>query len=236
MAQPTLHCDPETGLCTLPELPVGEATSTAWRDDLSIIYVGDPLCSWCWGISPALQQLRLRAAEEGIPFRIVLGGLRPGGGDEWNQQFQDFLRHHWEEVSSRSGQPFTYDLLEMDYFNYDTEPACRAIVAARSLAPAQEHRFFELVQHHFYVRNQDPGEVSFYAPICAELGIDFTAFAAAFASDTIREATLADFQRSRQWGVRGFPTVLLQQGSQLQLLASGYTTFEVLWGQVEQAF
>jgi putative protein-disulfide isomerase len=231
-----VHCDPATGLCTLPDLPATEATPTVWRDDLSIIYVGDPMCSWCWGISPTLQQLRLRAAQEGIPFRIVVGGLRPGGGDEWNAKFQNFLRHHWEEVSARSGQPFTYGLLSTAHFDYDTEPACRAIVAARSLSPENEHRFFELVQHHFYVQNKDPKEAAFYEPICQALAIDFTAFRTVFESEAIRRATRADFQRSRQWGIRGFPSVLFQKGDQLHLLASGYTTFEQLWERVEQAF
>jgi putative protein-disulfide isomerase len=88
----------------------------------------------------------------------------------------EFLRHHWEEIHERSGQPFNYALLQRDSFNYDTEPACRAVVAARTLDPNAEHLFFELVQHHFYVQNQDPNQVDFYAPICTKLELDFARF------------------------------------------------------------
>ena len=117
-----------------------------------LIYFGDPMCSWCWGISPQLFELEYAAAEQGIPFRLVMGGLRPGGGDPWNEQFTGFLRHHWEEVNQKSGQPFNQDLLGTDFFQYDTEPSFRAVVIVRDMHPALSHRFYEYVQHHFYVQ------------------------------------------------------------------------------------
>jgi putative protein-disulfide isomerase len=225
-------CDPETGLCT--PAPVASTEARESRDsNTEIIYVGDPMCSWCWGISPALNRLHRAAGANGIGYRIVLGGLRPDDSEQWNPQFQEFLRHHWEEVSQRSGQPFCYDLLTADHFQYNTEPSCRAVVTARSMDPTVEARFFELVQHRFYVQNQDPGQVEFYAPICRELGLDFTDFSRRFASPAMKEATQNDFALNRSWGVRGYPTVLLRQGDRLELLATGYSTFERMWSRVE---
>jgi putative protein-disulfide isomerase len=230
---PKITCDPTTGLCTLPAFEGEAKESIEFREDVEIIYVGDPMCSWCWGISPALHELEQRAKQRGIAFRIVVGGLRPGGGDEWNEQFTDFLRHHWEEIHQRSGQPFNYELLQRDSFNYDTEPSCRAVVAARTLDPNAEHLFFELVQHHFYVQNQDPNQVDFYAPICTKLDLDFDAFKALFESEEIRKRTQAEFTINRQWGVRGYPTVLLQKQDQLHLLARGYASSEEMWERLE---
>ena len=133
-AQNAHYCDPETGLCTPAPLD-GETIEIDYRNDVEVIYVGDPMCSWCWGISPQLNQLKEKARANQISYQIVLGGLRPGGGDEWNENFKNFLKHHWEEVNTRSGQPFGFELFERDTFNYDTEPACRAVVAMRSLEP-----------------------------------------------------------------------------------------------------
>ena len=114
-------CDPVTGECTPASLE-GE-TSKAQKADGEIIYIGDPMCSWCWGISNHLQELKEHFAEH--KFSIVLGGLRPGGGDPWDDNFKGFLKHHWEEVTARSGQPFGYKLFDRASFNYDTEPPCR---------------------------------------------------------------------------------------------------------------
>lgn len=227
------YCDPATGLCTIAPVDV-EASPMVFRDDVEIIYVGDPMCSWCWGISPALHRLEQRAARDGIGFRLIMGGLRPGGGDPWNQEFKDFLRHHWDEVSARSGQPFSVELFEREHFNYDTEPACRAVVAARQLNPALEHQFYSLVQHHFYVKNNDPAMPEFYRPICEEVALDFDAFITLFESEATQQMTQQEFALNRSWGVRGYPTVLLRRGQSLVPLASGYATFERMWEGVER--
>jgi putative protein-disulfide isomerase len=232
-AQEAPFCDPNTGLCT-PSPLEGSAEEIEYREDVGIIYVGDPMCSWCWGISPALHQLRASALEHNIPYNIVVGGLRPGGGDEWNENFRDFLKHHWEEVHARSGQPFGYDLFQRDTFNYDTEPSCRAVVAARKMKPEVEARFFEMVQHYFYVKNEDPKELSFYQPICEELGLDFQQFSELFESEAIKKATMAEFQLNRQWGIRGYPTVLIRKGEQLYAIARGFSTYEQMWQSVEE--
>jgi putative protein-disulfide isomerase len=231
-AQSPAFCDPATGLCT-PAALDATASKEELRDDVELIYVGDPMCSWCWGISPQLYQLEQKAIAEGLRYRIVVGGLRPGGGDPWNDQFKQFLQHHWEEVSKRSGQPFGDELFQLDHFNYDTEPACRAVVAARQLAPELESRFFELVQHYFYVKNQDPKEVAFYQPICERLEINFQEFSKLFESPEIKQATQSEFQLNRQWGVRGYPTVILRKDQQLFAIANGFTTFDQIWKEVE---
>ncbi|MEO0723993.1 MAG: DsbA family protein [Bacteroidota bacterium] len=228
------YCDPETGLCTIPHVDHSAATTVEFKEDEEIIYVGDPMCSWCWGISPALHQLEVSVAQQGLPFRIVVGGLRPGGGDPWNEQFQDFLKHHWAEVNERSGQPFGYTLFERETFNYDTEPSCRAVIVARKMDPAQEHHFFELVQHYFYVRSEDPTEAEFYRPICKELGLDYEQFVRLFNSQEVRDITQAEFAMNRQWGVRGYPTVLYRKADKLYLIARGYATFEQMQGQIDQ--
>lgn len=234
MLTPTgAYCDPATGLCT-PSNIDAEPQSYDFQDELEIIYVGDPMCSWCWGISPELNRLERAARVNGIPYRIVVGGLRPGGGDAWTDEFKSFLRHHWEEVNQRSGQPFGQALFQLDDFNYDTEPACRAVVAIRQMAPDKTLRFFELTQHHFYVKNKDPKTVEFYAPICNALQIDFATFKARFNSEELRQATQAEFQLSRQWGVTGYPTVILRKGKQLYAIARGYADFERMWSAVQQ--
>lgn len=226
-------CDPETGLCT--PAPLGDSSdATVFRDDVEIIYVGDPMCSWCWGISPALNRLEQAAEANGIPYRIVLGGLRPGGGEPWNEEMKKFLAHHWEEVTKRSGQPFGDKLFQRDTFNYDTEPSCRAVVTARTMDPAVESRFFELVQFRFYVLNEDPKEVSFYEPICEETGLDFIRFSSLFASQEMKDATMQDFRLNRGWGVTGYPTVVFRKGDQLIAIARGYAEFDQMWRAVEE--
>ena len=90
---PGATCDPETGICT--PAPVEQVSvPDTFREDVEVIYVGDPMCSWCWGISPALYQLEQAARANGIPYRIVMGGLRPDNSEQWTEDFKKFLAHH----------------------------------------------------------------------------------------------------------------------------------------------
>ena len=228
-----VSCNPETGLCEIPELSNNSIITIDWKTDEEIIYVGDPMCSWCWGISPQLNALQRYSQQASIPFTLLMGGLRPGGGDEWNSEFKDFLKHHWEEVNKRTGQPFGYGLFEQEHFNYDTEPACRAVVTARTMAPEKALPFYEFVQHSFYVESNDPATIPFYESICEKLAIDFSEFSNMFSSEEMRYATQMDFAQNRQWGVSGFPSVIYRKKDQLSFIARGYSDYETMKATLE---
>ncbi len=88
----------------------------------------------------------------------IVGGLRPGGGDEWNSSFKAFLRHEWENIHRVTGQPFGFTILDDAEFNYDTEPACRAVVAMSQLQESNQVllAFFSGIQRRLYVQGADP--------------------------------------------------------------------------------
>ena len=199
----------------------------------NVIYVGDPMCSWCWGIAPELKKLREFAIGNDMNFSIVVGGLRPGGGDPWDAQMKEFLEHHWNEVLARTGQPFGYDLFKLDDFNYDTEPACRAVVAARPQVGIRELEFFENVQRKFYVESQDPGKLVFYQSICEAMEISFDIFSKNFNSEGIQRLTNEEFIMNRKWGVKGYPTVLFGSNNELKLITNGYISSDVMIQRVQ---
>lgn len=221
-----LQCDTETGVCAAPALDPEPAAPASAFADSEVVYVGDPMCSWCWGLAPGLRQLQQYCQEKGLPFKVVVGGLRPGGGDPWNAGFRGFLAHHWREVGQVTGQPFNLRLLERDTFQYDTEPACRAVVAARPLLKGSELEFFGAVQKKFYVDSEDPKEPGFYQDICAEFGIDYAEFLRRFESAEVRAATRAEFQLNRSWGVNSYPTVLVNVKGRRTSMVNGFASYE----------
>ena len=188
-----------------------------------LIYFGDPMCSWCWGIIKNLDRLKKRFNGV-LGFELVMGGLRPGGGDHWDKAMKEFLRNHWQHVHAASGQPFNYDLLSRETFNYDTEPPSRAVVLVRDMKPDVEFDFFKSIQEHFYLGNGNPNLLDFYKPICDQFGISFDAFSTAFESDVYKEKVKEDFLKSRQYGIRGFPSVVFQGFEQVVLITHGFAT------------
>ena len=237
-----LSCDAKTGLCILPES--ADKSSSQTHETIAkptVRYIGDPMCSWCWGISPTLKELASYCDSHNINFTVHVGGLRPGGGDEWNPQFKAFLRDEWETIHQRTGQPFGFSLLDKAEFNYDTEPACRAVVAMTLLLKNRPNSsqavlaFFSGIQKQFYVDGADPKQPEFYRALCAEAGVIYEEFLKVFQSANAKTATIQEFERCRSWGVRGFPSILLEVNGQMTLLASGYTTGAALIENLQSA-
>lgn len=192
-------------------------------DDRELIYVGDPMCSWCWGIAPELQALV--DAHPELPLRIVVGGLRPGPNAQTvGPEFAGRLAHHWEDVQRRSGQPFDRTLLDDHGWLYDTEPACRAVVVMRELASHETFRFFKRLQHAFYAEGRAVWDPEIYDELIEGFDVDPDEFMDAFGSRDAVKATWQDFSLARSWGINGFPTIVLRQGSTGQVIARGYTT------------
>lgn len=241
------NCDPQTGVCLAPTEAADEAAALRLEGTAgaapaaarAVHYIGDPMCSWCWGLAPVLQELAEYCAGHGVAFTITVGGLRSGGGDLWDASFKAFLRHEWQTIARVTGQPFGSALLERERFDYDTEPACRAVVAMAGLLPADQGdgrqllRFFAAIQRKFYVDGADPKELDFYRALCAELGVPFEHFSAAFQSEDVKRQTQAQFERCRNWGVRGFPCILVDDRGRIGVLASGYLDRSTLMAKLQ---
>ncbi len=229
-----MQCDPTTGSCLLPDEPSDAQQQPTTPSDVVIRYVGDPMCSWCWGISPVVKKLAEYCEQHSLSFVMTMGGLRAGGGDAWNSAFKAFLREEWRHIQKTTGQPFGFSLLEAAQFNYDTEPACRAFATAtlllveRGLPSSAALPFLAASQYKFYVDGQDPKTVAFYRDICDQVGLPFEEFSQTFTSQQAREAVSQDFALCRQWGVRSFPTLLLERRGEISLLSSGYVDTETL--------
>ena len=112
--------------------------------DKEIIYVGDPMCSWCWGFSPVLKQIQQDYSKD-APLRLIVGGLHAFDTDPMNDQYKATIKHHWEQVAEASGQPFNYAFFEREGFVLDTEPACRATVVVRNMNPDVLLPFYERI-------------------------------------------------------------------------------------------
>ncbi|MEO1626070.1 MAG: DsbA family protein [Bacteroidota bacterium] len=190
----------------------------------TLVYVGDPMCSWCYGIAPELAKA-VKSLEKEAELEIVMGGLRPYN-TETMVELGDFLRKHWQHVHQASGQEFSYGILDNKTFVYDTEPPSRAVLVVRKLRPEKEFAFFKAIQDAFYQDNQNTNYLETYLPLVRELGIDEAAFRREFLSDDMKEATRRDFQRAANLGVRSFPTLLLRKGDEYHVIANGFAKSE----------
>ena len=179
------------------------------------LYVADPMCSWCYGFAPVMAALASQF-EGRLGVRLVMGGLRAGNTQPMREKDREYIRGAWRDVTAASGQPFDMSFFDRESFIYDTEPACRAVVTMRHLAPGKAMDFLAQVSTAFYAANRDVTSEDVLADIAAQAGEDRASFLAALKSADARNATFRDFLGAKQAGIEGFP--LLAAGSE----ATGY--------------
>lgn len=198
----------------------------------TLLYIADPMCSWCYGFGPELTSL-LEGLPE-LPMEIMVGGLRPYYDEALSADQKAKLLDHWRQSGEASGLPFKEDTLHREDFVYNTEPACRAVFTVRSIAPKAAWPVFQAIQHAFYAEGRDVtnGQVlaEIAVPILAEMGhpMDTAAFLTQWAQESSVLGTYGEFEQIKKWGVTGFPTLVLERNGELTLVTSGFMQMPIL--------
>lgn len=201
----------------------------------TLIYVVDPMCSWCWGFSPVWEKIR-KQYETQASFQLMLGGLRPGNTERFDESRRAYILQHWHAVHERTGQPFNFDFRMGPTFTYDTEPASRATVVTRQLVPGKEWDFLRSVQEAFYVQNADITKTEILEEIAMTLGMETLQFRQVFHDSQTKQFVWDEFDQARQLGVDGFPTLLGRHGQSVSTLMHGYRDFETLVSSIDKFF
>lgn len=194
---------------------------SAQRDTL--FYIGDPMCSWCYGFTPQLDSIK--SLYPNVPVSLIVGGLRAFGTESF-ESLSAFLHEHWEEVHERTNQPFQFDILQSTGLIYDTEPACRAVVTMRSISPNKEYLYFQKLQKSFYADGKNPTSVHTFVSIANELGVDGEKFEKHFHSPVIQNETQRDFQLAKTLHVEGFPSLVALVDGKLHRVSNGYSSHQ----------
>jgi putative protein-disulfide isomerase len=205
-------------------------TPMADKPTQTLILVADPMCSWCWGFAPIMRQLRDDFSDR-LGIEVLVGGLRPGTVETMDKTMKEYIRHHWEQVHDKTGQPFDFDFFEREGFVYDTEPACRAVVTMREMKPEAALDFLEDLHQANYAENRDVTDSKALAELATKYGVDAADFTRQLESDEARAATQKDFHEARTLGVTGFPTIIARQSNpgeddQYAFLTLGYRDYE----------
>jgi putative protein-disulfide isomerase len=205
---------------------------------MKLIFVGDPMCSWCYGFGKELSALT--AGHPDLPLEILVGGARAGATDVLDDSGKQFRLGHWARVGQASGLQFNRQaFLAREHFVYDTEPVCRAVVTARSLAPqADQLKVFRALQHAFYADGLDTTDGQVLAMVAvAELAqqghaLDAATFHDSWAFATTMVATRIEFAKVKEMGIRSFPALQLDTGAGLVEISPGYAQVDALERQL----
>ena len=195
--------------------------------DVELIYVGDAMCSWCWGFAPVVHRLD---QELDIPVRVVNGGLRPGPyAQVLDDQMAGYLGQHWVEVSRVSGQPFDHSFLDRrNGWMFNSELPAIAVTAMRDREAESAIRFFTDIQHAFFAQGTDITDPSEYRPLLADYPVEAGPFLEYLVSVEARRAAWKDFEEARSLGITAYPALLLHNDSTVTTVTRGWQPYEQL--------
>jgi putative protein-disulfide isomerase len=195
---------------------------------MNLIFVADPMCSWCYGFAKELAALT--DAFPKLALQIVLGGVRADETAIMSEELKQFRLGHWQRVEALSGLTFNRQaFIALQSFVYNTEPICRAVVTARKIAPDMAILpVFRRLQEAFYVLGKDTTNGAVLAQIAADAmtaqgyPTRSESFLVVWNDDSTIAETRQDFVKARSWGISSFPALLLEVGGQLHSVAPGY--------------
>ncbi|MXZ80343.1 MAG: DsbA family protein [Gammaproteobacteria bacterium] len=195
-------------------------SNTAHAGDL--IYVHDPMCSWCWAFRPQWEQL-LRALPDGLGTVRILGGLAPDSDVPMPEPMRRHLQEVWRTIADTvPGTRFNHDFWRRCEPRRSTYPACRAVIAARNQGDQWDEAMTLGIQTAYYLDARNPSEDHVLIEIAGSIGLDADRFAMDLNAGQTHEALLGEIALSRSLGVSGFPTLMLARSGQVARLPLDY--------------
>jgi len=201
---------------------------------ITLYYFHDPMCSWCWGFSNALRELR-NGLNENIHFKRILGGLAPDNSETMPAEMQQRIQNTWRRIeSSIPGVTFNYDYWQKCQPRRSTYASCRAVIAARQQGKDFDEIMTKAIQNAYYAQARNTSLDSTLIEIAAEIRLDTSRFTQALNSDAVNSELHREILFSRDMDVDSFPSLILTIGDKAIPIALDYTNAENMLAGIER--
>ena len=195
-------------------------------------YVYDPMCSWCWAFKNVWQEILAKLPAD-IEVRYLLGGLAADSDQVMPLAMQQSIKGYWQQIQQQlPSTEFNYAFWDECEPRRSTYPACRAVIAARAQNSQAEPAMLLAIQQAYYLQAKNPSNDDVLMECAKSIGLDEVAFAESLAQAQTQQALLTELRYVRSIGVNSFPSLVLEQEGQLQLLDYDYKDAEVLLKQL----
>lgn len=222
-----MYCDPETGVCEIPETTTGETMINLQADKkpVRLLYFTDPICSSCWGIEPQLRKLKLEYGDS-FDMEYRMGGLLSGwenyGGSDVSGPKS--VAQHWEEASDHYQMPIDGDVWLEDPLDSSYPPSI-AFKAAQLQDAEKAVSFMRRVREMLFLEKKNISKWNHLKEAAKASNLDVQQFKTDYEGKA-KELFEEDLELKKQMGVRGFPTIFFADEEGNRLLVYGSKPYE----------
>jgi putative protein-disulfide isomerase len=197
-----------------------------------LIYVHDPMCSWCWGFAETWQNLTEQLPAD-LPVVRLLGGLAPDSDEPMPLSMQEMLQQTWQHIEQIiPGKRFNLDFWTQCDPRRSTYPACRAVIAAREQGEAYDELMTRQIQQAYYQQARNPSDNKTLIELAGEIGLDIDQFAETLTAEATQNKLLDEVSTARSLGINGFPSVVVEDHNGLRRIATNYTDASAMLAQI----
>lgn len=196
-----------------------------------IYYITDPLCVWCYGFAPVMEQVQQKWGKK-AELVIMTGGMFADADEGSFAKVGKPIRDEYEEVARKTGVKFGPRFLKEVLPS--TSVRCTSVIAAQALTvfkkqfPAQQLAFLHAIQHAIFESGLRPDDVEGIAALAVPFGADKDAFAKSMRKKKTVEETEDEFMDVADLEVEGFPTLALQRDEDLYFVFYGCADFATI--------
>jgi len=208
----------------------------------TVTYLFDPLCGWCYGASPVIQQL---GQQTKLQLELAPTGLFADGGRAVDAAFADFAWSNDQRIAKLTGQRFTeayrQNVLGRLGSRFDSATVTLALTSVSLSEPPRELETLKALQEARYVQGLDTCDVSVVEALLRDLGLAVSADLLAARDAKVVAANAARIQKARSlmqtFGAQGVPALVVSNGNSSRLLSGNalYGKFDNLLRQIAAA-
>ena len=201
----------------------------------TLIYVHDPMCSWCWGFEPTRKELFAKLPES-LELRRLVGGLAPDSDQPMPEAMRIGLQQTWHRIEQMiPGTRFNFEFWTLNTPRRSTYPANRAVIAARLQAADKDPKMTAAIQRAYYLEARNPSDNSTLIELAAEIGLDAERFASDLVAESTDEELRAEIGAARAFGIDSFPSLAVLGDNGLRHIRLDYADADAMLREIESA-
>jgi len=202
------------------------------REVITLYYVHDPMCSWCWAFRPVWQTLKEQLPES-LNVIYLLGGLAPDSKLPMQSEMQQHIQNHWRTIQKRvPATPFNFEFWQACIPRRSTYPACRAVIAAKQQDALKEDAMILAIQQAYYLQACNPSDDDVLSACAESTGLDPDRFKDALNSDETHMQLMQEIELSRSIGASGFPSLIVEKAGSFHPIQLDYLGAEIMLNQI----
>jgi putative protein-disulfide isomerase len=195
-----------------------------------IIYVYDPMCGWCFGFGKVMGDFH-NEFKDSFEFDVVSGGMVVGDREGPIGDFADYILGAYKKVEEYSGmkygQPYLDQLKTKTLWSSSVKPSI-ALETFKSFNTKDVVEFSHAIQLAYFVDGKDLRDEEVYKKLIKPYGINEAEFIKKLNSEDMRKQTSDWFQTTANWGVTGYPMVILLRKGKYYAIAKGFNDLATL--------